>query len=218
MRFSIQFDNISFGSIIKLHTNTLRNNPCGACLNHVGCSLPSISCNSCTTWFHLSCTKVTILLCFVLVFSLLVILSCATFATPRSTSPAQIWQNSCMCYVFTNIILVCVLCVCFMFCVFVLCLCSQSFYLLEIMRYLVLHKSYTEVIKLFLCLGFLPFHLSCPCQCFCPVQVLQHLAPPFNLIKDVKVIFCLCVCSTIPHLCTQVPHKLTNMLLMITWC
>ena len=66
------------------------------------------------------------------------------------------------------------------------------------MQYLVLHKSYTKVIKLFLCLCFLPFHLSCPCQCFCPVQVLQHLAPPFNLIKDVKVILCLCVCSTNP--------------------
>ena len=123
-----------------------------------------------------------------------------------------------MCYLFTNIILVCVLCVCVMFCAFVWCLRSQSFYLLEIMRYLVLHKSYTKVIKLFLCLCFLPFHLSCPCQCFCPVQLLQYVTPPFNLIKDVKVIFCLCVCSTIPHLCTQVPHKLTNMLLMITWC
>ena len=64
------------------------------------------------------------------------------------------------------------------------------------MRYLVLHKSYTKVIKLFLC--FLPFHLSCPCQCFCPVQLLQYLTPPFNLIKDVKVILCLCVCSTNP--------------------
>ena len=110
-------------------------------------------------------------------------------------------HNSCLCFV----------CVFYVLCFF-LCLCSQSSYL----SYLVLHKSYTKVIKLFLCLCFLPFHLSCPCQCFCPVQVLQHLAPPFNLIKDVKVIFCLCVCSTIPHLCTQVPHKLTNMLLMIT--
>jgi len=41
-------------------SNSARNNPCGACLNHVGCSLPSISCNSCTTWFHLSCTKVSL--------------------------------------------------------------------------------------------------------------------------------------------------------------
>ena len=112
-----------------------------------------VSCNLCTTWFHLSCIKVTKFL---------------------------------------------YLCLCFMFCVFVLCLCSQSFYLLEIMRYLVLHKSYTKVIKLFLCLCFLPFHLSCPCQCFCPVQLLQYLTPPFNLIKDVKVILCLCVCSTNP--------------------
>jgi len=38
--------------------SSTRNNPCGSCSKHVGCSIPSIACNSCNTWFHISCTQV----------------------------------------------------------------------------------------------------------------------------------------------------------------
>jgi len=37
-----------------------RYNPCGTCTSHVGHNHSSISCSSCSKWFHLFCTKVNI--------------------------------------------------------------------------------------------------------------------------------------------------------------
>ena len=45
-------------SILELWSHWTRNNPCGGCSSHVGCSVPSIACTSCNTWFHISCTQV----------------------------------------------------------------------------------------------------------------------------------------------------------------
>ena len=124
-----------------------------------------VSCNLCTTWFHLSCIKVTkflyLCLCFmfcVFVLCFPIFLSRATYAPPGSTSTAQRWQSQ------------------WYFCVSNLLvfwkLCNIWFYL-----------SYTQAIKSFLCLCFftIPPLLSMPM--FCLVQLVQYLTPPFHLLK-----------------------------------
>ena len=129
----------------------------------------------------------------------------------------------CFCFVFSHLFVSSNLCTTWfhLYCTKVtksmIFLCFQSFSLLEIMQYLVLLilHSGNKIIFVLVLLhhSTSPVHAHVLSYATCAISDSAIPSP-----KDVIVFFCLCVCSTIPHLCTQVPHKLTNMLLMITWC